>query len=46
MGSFVVDVGMDWLNVADSFPCASAIKLSFTSICSKQNNIMNKDIES
>ena len=46
MGSFVVDVGMDRLNVADSFAYASAIELSFTSICRKQNNIMNKYIES
>ena len=40
VGSFVVDVGMDWLNVADSFAYASAIELSFTSICRKQKNIM------
>ena len=46
VGSFVVDVGMDRLNVADSFAYASPIELSFTSICRKQTNMMNKDIES
>ena len=46
VGSFVVDVGMDRLNVADLFAYASAIELSFTSICRKQKNMINKDIES